>query len=507
MKTKVMAAAALCCMMTAFTACTNDDNPVVPSSGDALITVNTSALYDELNIAELMPQWLNSGKITIIDSVLIYDEAGDLMMKLGAEASALQPQTFEAGNLSNGIYTLVAWQTARQDNGKVPWLLSGEEKLSTVSLSATYSGIPYPFALGYASTTVTVEGGNLETTVSPKSLGSIIELRVDNFTEDKGYSEVYLSGGNSQYVVGCRLDPSLTGENRWIMESKPSWNELVGRLKVGTGSEKFFTLSHGNKVWFDLYGVKDKFHDWLLDGGYNLGTGENVIYYFDMSRLRYQPTFFGTYEDFAVWKADRDNGLLVVDPYLNWGGSFADVDAYVTAKQWWLDGNNSFELWEGLGWHRWYYVANLLTEQYLFETEDGQNLRVVLSICHDSTVPIDLANQSLLKQGYEYKGKFVYPGNEPCDIFFSADGQTEVQTILWPDGRWEIFYQPTDPNDFQYIVPADARSIGNRSDKREVINVPTIQLVTHHSSLITSSRWSRMLPSDYGPDWNTRARR
>lgn len=492
MKAKLMAAAALCCMMTAFTACTNDDNPVGPSSGEALITVNTSALYDELNIAELMPQWLNSGEITIIDSVLIYDETGKLMKKLGAETSTLQPQTFEAGNLRNGTYTLVAWQTARKDNGTMPWLLSGEEQLSTVSLSTKYSGIQYRFALGYASTTVTVEDGNIEATVSPKSLGSVIELRVDNFTEDKGYSEVQLRGGNFQYIVGCRLDPSLTEEDRWIMEREHDWIEGVGSLKVGSDSEKFFTLTHGDKVWFDLYGVQDEANDWLLDGGYNLRPGENVIYYFDMSRLGYQPTFFGTYEDFAAWKADRDNGLLVVDPYLNWGGSIADVDAYVKAKQWWLEGNDNIELWEGLGWHRWYYIASLLTEQYLFETEDGQNLRFVVSICHDTSVPIDLANQSILKQGYEYKGKLVYPDDEPCDIFFSPDGQTEVQTALWSDGRWAITFQPTDPEDFQYIVPAaaaGARSMGRKSPSAELRQVSA---APRRMPSRTEGQWSRV---------------
>ena len=455
MKKNKLVAATLCCMITAFTACTIDDNPVVPTSGQAMITVNTAALYNELNITDLMPQTLNDGRNTIVDTVLIYNQAGNLLKKLGAETKTLQPLTIEAGDLPNGTYTLLAWQTTRDKDGKIAWFLSDEEQLSTVNLYTIYDVFLYTRALGAASATITIEGGNTEINLSPKPLGSIIELRVDNLTEDKGYTGVTLIGPNSQYVIGCRLDPSLSEEDRWIMEREHDWFETVGKFNAGTDSQKFFTLTHGNKVWFDLYGVKeDGSSEWLLDGGYHLGTGENAIFYFDMNCLRYQPTFFGTYEDFAVWKADRDAGILVVDPCLDWGCSIDDVVQHILTKQWWNFGNDKLELWEGLGWHNWYFIAYLLTEHYLFETEDGQNLKLALSICHDPTVPLDVANNSLLKQGYIYSGKIAFPGQEPYDIFFSPDGQTEIQTMLYNDGRWQISYQPTDSNDFQYIIPA-----------------------------------------------------
>lgn len=457
MKTKLMAAAALCCMMTAFTACTTDDNPVIPVSGRAMITVNTAALYEELDLADRMPSYLDDGTVTIIDSVLIYDQTGNLLTKVGAKTRSLQPLTIDADDLPNGTYTLVAWQSACDADEKVAWSIAGENQLSTVNLYTKYERISWPWAVGYASATVTVDGGSVEASLTPKSLGSIIDIRIDNLTEDMGYTRVILVGSNSQYVIGCNLDPSLPEEDRWIMEREHNWTETVGNFPLGRTSQKYFTLTHGVEVDYHVYGVKeDGKTEWLTDGYYDLGTGEATVFYFDMNRRQWQPPFFGTPEDFAPWKADRDAGILVADPYLDWGCSIDDVDQHIKAKRWWYDGNDKLEFWEGWGlWHKWYYVANLLTEQYLFETEDGKNLTVILSICHDSSVPLEVAHNSLLKQGYVYNGKIVFPGYDPRDIFFSADGKTEVQLIPYGDGRWELFYQPTDPDDFQYIIPAE----------------------------------------------------
>lgn len=454
---KLMAAAALCCMMTAFTACSLDDNPVAPVCGRAMITVNTAALYDELNITDEVSDALDDGRISIIDTVLIYDQAGDLVTKLGAKSSTLQPITFDTEDLVNGTYTLVAWQSTCNRKDKTVWSISGEEQLSTVNLYTIYENIDCTRALGYASATVTIDYGFTDVDVQPKSLGSIIDIQIDNLTEDTGYSRVALTGDNSQYVIGCKLDPSLSEEDRWIMEREHDWSESVGYIATGKTGKKGFTLTHGDNVHYVLWGInEDNNWEWITSSNFNLGTGENNIYYFDMNRRNWQPSFYGTHEDFAIWKADRDAGLLVVDPCLDWGCSIDDVEQHIKAKQWWRHGNDKLEIWETWGmWHKWYYVANLLTEQYLFETEDGQNLRLVLSLCHDSNVPFEVAHTSILKQGYIYAGKVVFPGDDPGDIYFSADGETEVQAYLFDDGRWEITYQPTDPNDLQYIIPVD----------------------------------------------------
>ena len=442
-----------------FTACTvNDDNPVTPISGKAVITVNTAGLYEELNIADLMPRWLDNGSLAIVDSVLIYDQAGKLLTKLGAKTYAMQPLTIDTGDLPNGTYTLVIWQTGRSADETIAWFLSGEEQLSTVSLTTKFGNVGYMWAVGCASATITVNGGSIQTSVTPKSLGSIIELRIDNLTEDTGYTYVSLRGANEQYVIGCRLDPSLTEESRWIMEREHNWVEHVGKVATGNTSEKVFILTHGDPVTFDLWGVTaDGTMNWILEGDHNLGTGDNAVFYFDMDRFRWQPTFFGTPEDFAKWKADRDAGITVLNPSIDWGSSIESVERHVRSKQWWSDGNGQLEWNDSWGlWNKWYFIAYSFIESYFFETEDGRNLRFAIGFCNDTTVPVEVFNQSLLKQGYIYKGKIAFPDMPLRDLFFSADGKTEVQVFTLDDGRCEIFYQPTDSDDFQYIIPVDA---------------------------------------------------
>lgn len=86
-KKLLMLAAVLCCTMTMMvqTSCTNEDVPVMDSKGKVSITINPATLYEELNIAELMPNWLNAGNTHIADTVLIYDQSGNLIAKLGME--------------------------------------------------------------------------------------------------------------------------------------------------------------------------------------------------------------------------------------------------------------------------------------------------------------------------------------------------------------------------------------------------------------------------------------
>lgn len=439
-----------------FSACSgNDDNPATPVSGRAVITINTAALYEELNITDLMPRWLDTGSLAILDSVLIYDQAGCLINKLGARTYAMQPVTIDTGDLPNGTYTLVVWQAGRSSDERIPWTLSGEERLSTVSLTTQFVGIGYMWAVGSATATVTVRGGSIQASLTPKSLGSIIELRVDNLTADKGYTRLSLVGANEQYVIGCRLDSSLPEESRWIMERQHNWEETVGSVTPDLTSDKFFTLTHGDGVRFDLYGDKPgEDAEWILGNEHNLATGGNTVFYFDMDRFYWQPLFFGTPEDFAAWKADRDAGITVLDPCIDWGAGIETVERHVRAKQWWDDGNGQLEWSDSWGlWHKYYFIACSFAEDYLFETEDGRNLRFAAGVCNDTTVPVEVFTQSLLKQGYVYEGKIVFPGMSPRDLFFSVDRKTEVQVFRLDDGRCEILYQPTDPDDFQYIIP------------------------------------------------------
>jgi len=141
--------------------------------------------------------------------------------------------------------------------------------------------------------------------------------------------------------------------------------------------------------------------------------------------------------------------LVKMDPYLVWGAGIADVQAHMDAKDWYKNGNDSLQYWEGLGWHRWYWVADsTLTEQYLFETKEGQNLVCVECYNYNPKITYADGQKYLTDRGYIYlsKGKFVNSG-EPYDLYLSADKQTRVYLIkiaLKRGGEgWYLFITPS----------------------------------------------------------------
>ena len=435
------------------TSCTTEDNPVKPTEGKALITVNTVALYDKLGLTEEMSESLKEGWV-IVDTVLVYDEAGHLVTKLGAGTTTLNPLTIDASGLSNGTYTLVAFQIATFDGISV-WKLDGEELLSSVNVTALRRQLNCEEALGYASATVTVDGGTLEATVSPRPLCSVLQVWMENFDESISFKEITVETERPLYVNGCYLDPSLSDVERRI-KSEVFGYEIIACFAPGERFHKGITLSVGENTEYIFWGRRlDGSYAYLGSNWKHLTAGENYIYYMDWKRYDSQPSFLGTLDDFAAWKAERDAGILDFYPCLNWGCNVDEVRQYVQSKQWWkqkepgLEYDESNNLW-GEKWD----IASSTTEGYRFTTEDGENLMYVYIVCYDSNLTMEAVKNSLILQGYDYAGKIVFPGFDPIDTFFSADGKSEV--FLQDYGYAKLIsYQPTDPDDFQYIVPAE----------------------------------------------------
>ena len=433
-----MMMAALCCMMLSFAACTrnNDDN------NDA-ITINTAALYEELGIKSEMSQALSDGTCTITDTVLIYNQSGQLVMKLGAESNTLQPLTFTTEGLSDGTYTVVLWQTGNP--GEAAWVLSDEEQLSTANLIAPETPMDFALSAGYASATITVKKGVGGATLTPKAIGSVIEMWDDNLATSSNFLALTLYDGQPQHCIGIHLNPTLGVDDRCINELQNGTRSPMCRIEKEAPSGKFFTLTHGENMELSLWGRKSNKEDSLCVIQHkDLSAGEHLVCYFDISRRTWQPPFLGTPDAFIPWKADRDAGYIVTSPYLHWGCNIADVQQHINAKNWWTDGNEDFEYWEEdfQSWHKWYFVAPYLTEQYLFETQDGQNLRYVLCYCWDNLAPSANRNKMLQRLGFQDTGETVELSGSNYKRFLSADGGTEALTRFFDGGYWEILFRP-----------------------------------------------------------------
>ncbi|MBO4800352.1 MAG: hypothetical protein J5545_00550 [Bacteroidaceae bacterium] len=137
--------------------------------------------------------------------------------------------------------------------------------------------------------------------------------------------------------------------------------------------------------------------------------------------------------------------ILAIDPFLEWGSSIADIEQHMQAKAWWQDGNETLEFWEDpyQSWHKWYYISDDLTEQYLFETEDGQNLRYVICCCWDNTIPVEQFRNTLYHQGFHSTGNTLLIDGDIYEQYNSADGQTDALLNIDNEGYGGILYLPT----------------------------------------------------------------
>lgn len=460
MKIHFWAAAALCCISVSvlITSCDVDD---IPTSGNAIVNINTATLYDKLGITDLMTETLSEYDfVTVVDTVLVYDQQGLLVAKVGTESSSLETVSIDLSDLPLGAYTVVAWQTTSR--GIDPsWPLVDEEKLSTVHLiiqpflvapMATY-------AIGMYSTTLTI--GNTTETIQAdmEPMGSVVDFRVDGFTSESDYSRIALYGWSSDvFINGFYLDPSRQEEERWVHpDNTPEWTHSMGLIYPLIPQKKFFTLAHGENKELRAYGLNKttKEEKYLYDALFTLNPGTNATFYFDLDKYAYQPPYFGLTEDFSDWKAARDDEYLISDPFIQWGADYQAVRNHVESKMWWRPYNDDLEADEH-GWFRYYRIARRLFEVYYFKTEDGKDLfRTFVYTDTDTDIPTVRAYYHIMKQGFTLKGILRYP-EEPGRnylYYLSPDGKTQALLLEYETGNWQIFYMPTDPKDLARIIP------------------------------------------------------
>ena len=203
--------------------------------GPEAITVSFSpaSLYEELGCLEPMTARISSeGGFVITDSLLVYNQGGTLVTKYGAESRSFEKKELVLKDVPEGTYTFVLWQTAYRGTDDVKaWKIGDEESLSTVRLTTDGPSFAFAWAVGVASASVTVGDGPAKVEMTPKSIGSIIDVTVDNIPEDKGYIRVSMVGGG--HVKGLYLDPARQ-EDKWISDAGVMG--VLFRLKMGKTS-------------------------------------------------------------------------------------------------------------------------------------------------------------------------------------------------------------------------------------------------------------------------------
>lgn len=156
-----------------------------------------------------------------------------------------------------------------------------------------------------------------------------------------------------------------------------------------------------------------------------------------------------------------DLGSIVIKPYLQFGASLADVEAYMKAYYAdWTDNApdalDEYSQQEGSTWKKTYTKGGQ-TIKYLFGNASGGNL---LLVSYGSNTPIlfPKVKSELERNGFTYEGKLKFDDYDAdlCNLYLSADKAIEAQFSYWvkDDGEsWSISFQNFDEYDLQFLVP------------------------------------------------------
>ena len=260
-------------------------NEVLPVNRGA-VYLNTASLYEELGITDLMTEELENSECFVLADLLIYDKSGKLVFGQEIETAMLTALPLEVSGLAEGEYTIVAFQTtvtpAREE--AVDWKLEGVEDIRTAAvLAIDEAPLTFTSAIGYASTTVSIHGDYFEAFLTPKAMGGIVEIQIDNFTYDSGYSFMTLGFRPENYCYGFYLDPARSDEDRWVViEETVKYSKIIGFAYPDKPAGRYFTMTHGENIPLTLIGFFGEAGEVIAEGNYTLALGGNFLYYFDL---------------------------------------------------------------------------------------------------------------------------------------------------------------------------------------------------------------------------------
>lgn len=160
-----------------------------------------------------------------------------------------------------------------------------------------------------------------------------------------------------------------------------------------------------------------------------------------------------TVMDTATIIIDLDS--IVLRPFLPWDAMVEDLERHMqtNCSDWDIENPDSLVYDEGTGrWKRTFFKGKL-KNTYYFEDTKGNFLKYVAFLYYGS-MPLEPVIKEIERNGFILQGEIEFPGydSEICYLYLSPSGALELQVAGWKDGVWVITFQPTDPNDFQYLV-------------------------------------------------------
>ena len=185
----------------------------------------------------------------------------------------------------------------------------------------------------------------------------------------------------------------------------------------------------------------------------------SMVTSFVLSGCKNKPNDDLTLMDTATIVIDLDSIVLL--PFLPWDSMVEDLDRHMqlNCSDWIVVNPDSLEYDEGANsWKRTFYKDNLWNIYY-FEDSKGNRLKFVTFLYYGS-MELQPILDEMKRNGFILQGEIRFPNydSDVCYMYLSPSGALEVQAAGWKDGAWVISFQPTDKEDFKYLVKKEDRN-------------------------------------------------
>lgn len=434
-----------------FTSCSNEDIEIINSS-NLKINITTQSVYDDFECSEPFKNRFLGGKgYSIGVYSFIYDEKGKLTSSDSTFVDTFQRITQEFKTLNKGNYTLITLEMlVENDNNYASpnWVIIDKESLETIKIvNKNYTSYWYS-AVGLYTSSLSIDSSqDLEKNVNPKGIGTIIKNEITNFDVSKYACVEFFTKDQPK---GRLLSPSYDGEDRFVYDHYNESNTWTARgynyNKSGLSSDIAFDvyLLEEGLIRY-CFGALSLNSDGNLDSSFYPCPSKNSTF-----TVRDGSIFYGGYHYIggpegqdcvaALFNSSNeyDNWYksyleTYVKPYLVWGASANDVDAYMTKSGMKLD-DFGFVEESSMYWSYYCNSSNTVFYEYQFDLNKN-NLNTVFMNFDDDYFTISSIESDLTKtfgQG-QYSADlsgYIFESNTTL-LLLSTDTSDGFITILY----------------------------------------------------------------------------
>lgn len=322
-------------------ACTNDDIEITTVGRLHSLTanINTQSVYDEFDLTSDIREIMRDQDYSIGIFTFLYDSNGNLIAEKASQQFTFNNIAENFNDLLEGSYTLVTVETLVDPdmNNQAPdWSFNGTEKLSTLQILQDSYEVFYPFVIGVSTSDVIINDGDKSIAVTPKAIGSLIQLRFLNF--DKS-THVQVGFATNDIIASYRLDPSLSRNDRFSTDlTKSGYINLRCERDIDSdniGATRYILESSIQYRFCYVKAENEGTGTWT-----NYGSNEGTVvledaktyyggFYFINSNT-VPKSYFGDNSGFRDWytqvtTTNTDTGLVPSSVSTNWGGSVTSV--------------------------------------------------------------------------------------------------------------------------------------------------------------------------------------